>query len=517
MGTRGPKPIQIDWDEFDKLVSYQCTQKELADWFDCDIDTLNNACLRDRGQKLSDIWDKKKSLGRVRLRKAQFAIVEGGGPGAATMGIWLDKKMNPTEVPVTAPPNPAPPPPHATPQKMSFSEYCVNAGYPAPFEKQHAMRAFGLDLEVTRLLLGSRGYGKTDYVTVLGVGYAIYSDWWDFAQGRIPSLNETNLIVSKSKTRNTAMLEEIAASLTKAGVPLDTQNATRIRVAGLVGKDDSVEVIPLKASFRGRHPKRILMDDIVTEEDTSEATRLVVKKKYDEAMKLTANICIIGQPAHALDLYGELRDIVERLEVPWGSIPELDADLIAMKNAGVDEHSIEMSYHLRIPKAGDSTFADLKFIDSLPEGKTVAFLDPSEGGDYTALSIFRWVGQGMGVEGRAVKRAWYHWTDLPDILKAASVTDLAFETNKHGEQPVEQLGVLLAPLGIRVVGINSTMPKRAVIEAAGAIAHMIHLSKKSDRVYTDQVRKYDHTSKFDDAPDSLARGLLWLGFIRDKK
>lgn len=516
MGKAGPDPIKINWDEFDKLVSYQCTQEEIAAFFGISVDTLDRACVRDRGEKLAEVWTKRKALGRVRLRKAQFAIVEGRGPGAATLAIYLDKKMFPEER-IDVPHDPAPPPPHATPTKLSFSDFCVNAGYPRPFPMQEEMRAFVLDEELTRILLGARGYGKTDYTTVLGTAYAVYCDWFDWAQGKIPALTETTLIISKSKTRNTAMIGEIANALAKAGVPLETENASCIRVQGLIGKDDSVEAIPLKASFRGRHPKRIIMDDPVTEEDTSEAMRTLVKKKYDEAYKLSKNIAIIGQPAHQFDLYADLREILLKKEVPHGTIPELDADLVAMRNAGIDQTSIEMSYHLRVPKTGAMPFSDIKFVDQLPEGRTAAFLDPSEGGDYSALSIFRGYGQGIAVKGYAVKRAWYHWTELVDLLVAASVTDLAFETNKHGEQPIEQLTTLLAPHGIRVVGINSTMPKVTVIESAAAISHMIHLSRDSDPTYTKQVTRYEYKAKYDDAPDSLARGLLWLGLIREKK
>ena len=514
MGKRGPDPIQIDWDEFDRLISYQCTQVELADWFDCSVDTLDNACQRDRGEKLSDIWAKKKNFGKVRVRKAQFEIMESGGPGAATMAIFLGKQMLGQ---VNEPPNPAPPPPFATPKKLTFDEFCVSAGYPPPFPKQHEMRAWGIDQEKVRMILGARGYGKTDYVTVLGCAYAIYCDWFDWVQtGRLRLLVETNLIISKSKSRNAAMIAEIGAALTKAGVPLSVENSTCIRVAGLIGKDHSVEAVPLKASFRGRHPKRIFMDDPVTEEDTSDAMRILVKKKYDEAYKLSKNICVIGQPAHAYDLYADLSGI-DTMRVPHGTIPELDADLDAMQSAGVDVNSIEMSYHLRIPKSGAALFSEINFVDSMPIGSTVAYLDPSDGGDYSALSIFRGYLQGIAVEGRAVKRAWYHWDELTDILIKAKVTHLAFETNKHGQQPIEQLTAILAPHGIKVVGLTSTTPKETVIALAGSFAHMIHLSKKSDKAYTDQVTRYEYKAKYDDAPDSLARGLIWLGLLKDKK
>lgn len=509
MGTRGPAPKQINWDEFDKLVSYQCTQEEIAAFFGISVDWLDVLSQRDRGEKLSEVWNKRRMLGRVRLRKAQFAIVEKGGPGAATMAIYLDKKMFPLENPDLPPnPNPSPSVEAVGSGKRTFVEFCTRAGYPAPFPKQEEMRAFAFDHEETRLCLGARGYGKSDYMTILGTAYDVY----------IHGVNTSNLIISKSKTRNTAMIKEIANALKKNEVELDTENATTIRVAGLIGKDHSVEAITIKSSFRGRHPKRIIMDDPVTEEDISAAARKVVKVKYDEAYKLCKNICIIGQPAHAFDLYSELREIVLKLEVPWGSIPELDADLAAMKLAGVDEKSIEMSYHLRIPEDGSSIFANLKRVDAIPFGPKVAFLDPSDGGDYTALSAFRGYMDGIAVHGKTWKKAWYHCLDeIVTACKDLGIERLAFETNKHGQQPIEQLQTALGPLGVVVVPFNSTTQKHETIVSAGSYAHMIHLSKQSDKIYTDQVIKYEYGAKNDDAPDSMARGLQWLGLLRDKK
>src|SRR5690606_30865887 len=148
--------------------------------------------------------------------------------------------------------------------------------------------------------LGARGYGKTDYITILGVAYDIY----------LNPLESTTLIISKSKTRNTAIIEEIGHALKANGVELDKQNSSCIRTRDLIGKDHSCEAITIKTSFRGRHPGRIIMDDPVTEEDVSDAMRILVKRKYDEAYKLCHDICVIGQPAHAYDLYSELRPIL---------------------------------------------------------------------------------------------------------------------------------------------------------------------------------------------------------------
>jgi hypothetical protein len=403
------------------------------------------------------------------------------------------------------------------PQKLSFEQYCVNAGYPKPYPKQIEMKSFWSDGDEPRLLLGARGYGKTDYMTVLGTGYDVYSDWFDHTYFG-SDLTETNLIISKSKARNTAIIQEIANSLKANGVELDKENSTCLRVKGLVGKDHSVEVLTIKSSFRGRHPKRITMDDPVTEEDTSEAMRTLVKKKYDEAYKLCKNIVIIGQPAHQFDLYAELRGNLKKLEVPWGSIAELDADLEAMKSAGVDSNSIEMSYHLRVPIDGSMAFSKIRYLDKFPIGESVAFLDPSEGGDYTAISILKGYMDGVAVQGHAWKKAWYHCLDeLVPILRARKVTRLCFETNKFGQQPIAQLSQALHPFGIGVVGRHSDSDKHASIMSAGSYAHMIHLSKESDKVYTDQVVKYEYGAKFDDSPDSLARCLEWIGLLKGKR
>lgn len=391
-------------------------------------------------------------------------------------------------------------------QKVSFSQFCKNAGYPAPYEPQIQMLDFAMNNEDPRLLLGARGYGKTDYVTILGVAYDIY----------LNGSETSNLIISKSKTRNSAIMGEIAKSLTSNGVELEQENSTLLRVVGCK-KDHSAEVITIKSSFRGRHPYRVLMDDPVTEEDVSPAMRKTVKRKYDEAYKLCKNIVIIGQPAHADDLYAELRPLVKKFEVPHGTIPELDADLTAMLKAGVDPVSIEMSYHLRVPVEGSMPFAKIKYIDQYPVSESVAFIDPSDGGDYTAVSVMRGLMDGVAVKGKVWKRAWYHCTDeLIKLFRETKVTRVCFETNSTGTQPIGQLQQLLAPMGIGVVGKHSDTNKHAVIMAAGSYSNLIHLSRDSDKIYTDHVVKYEYGVDFDDAPDSLARCLEWIGLIKGK-
>lgn len=391
--------------------------------------------------------------------------------------------------------------------KVDFQTFCARANYANPYDKQMEMRRFAFDETDPRLLLGSRGYGKTDYVTVMGVAYDVY----------LQGPDTTNLLVTKSKSRNTALMEEIAKALVANGVALEKSNSTCIRISGLQGKDHSVEAVTIKTSVRGRHPKRVIMDDPVTDEDVSEATRLQVKRKFNEIMKLCANVVVIGQPAHKYDLYAELRPMVKLLEIPFGTIPELDHDLEAQRMAGVDEASIQASYYLKVISEDASPFERVRTIASFGPGDSVAFIDPSfEGGDFTAMSIIRKYLDGIAVVGFTWKKAWNHCLDdMVEKMKRFGVQKVCFETNSLGSMPLDILGNAVGA-NIGVTGRKSNSNKHARILAAGTYAHLIHISDESDRVYKDQVLKYEYNAKNDDAPDSLASCLEWVGLIRGK-
>jgi hypothetical protein len=396
--------------------------------------------------------------------------------------------------------------------KKTFEQFCSDAGYPPPYPKQVEMRAFAIDNSDPRMLLGSRGYGKTDYVTVLGAAYEIYKD---------PLY--TILIITKSKSRNTAIMGEITSALEKNGVTLDKSNSSCVRARGLVGKDHSVEAVTIKTSLRGRHPKLVIMDDPVTEEDISEAMRRTVKTKYNEVMKLCSNVVVIGQPAHKFDLYAELRPIVKKLEIRYGEIPELDHDLEAQRLAGVDESSIQASYFLNVVSEDQSPFDKVNYLDNFPvSDSAVAFLDPSfKGGDYTALSVIKGHFQGIAVQGHVWKKAWNHCVEIDNgivhRLKELRVKKLAVECNSLGDLPVAILSKALEGSGIGVVGVSSNTNKHSRIMAAGAFAPLIHLSKESDKIYLDQTVRYEYGCKNDDAPDSLASGMKWIGLIKGKE
>jgi hypothetical protein len=368
------------------------------------------------------------------------------------------------------------------------------------------MKEFGINNTGARMILGSRGYGKTDYVVILGIAYRLYLEP-DF----------TCLIITKSEQRNSAMLEEISKACVANGMTFEKQNATCIRVAGLLGKDHSVSAVPIgTSSLRGRHPKLVVMDDPVTAEDISEATRNKVQRVYNEVAKLCQDILIIGQPVHKFDLYESLRPCLNKMEVPHGSIPELDADLDAQRLAGVSEESIQNSYFLKVTSESATPFERIRYIDKFPDGDSVAFIDPSfEGGDYTAITILRGYMQGAAVVGFAFKMAWNDALDqMAPKLKYYKVKRLCFETNSLGSQSLDVLRTVFK--GIDIFGKKSNTNKHSRIMTAGTFSHMIHLSKESDRIYIDQVIKYEYKAKHDDCPDSLASCLEWVGLIRGK-
>ncbi len=206
------------------------------------------------------------------------------------------------------------------------------------------------------------------------------------------------------------------------------------------------------------------------------------------------------------------------MEVPHGSIPQLDVDLEAMRIAQIDEASIQMSYHLTVPISGSAAFAKISRIDKMPDIPTVAFIDPSDGGDYTAVTLMVGYFDGVACVGFEWKMAWYHCLDeISKVFKQYKCHRVCFETNMTGTQPITQLREHFKPLGIGVVGKHSDTNKHACIMQAGSYAPRIHLSKQSGRSYTDHVIQYEYGAKSDDAPDSLARCMEWLGLLWGKK
>ena len=97
--NKGGRPkTEINWTQFDMLCTLHCTQVEIAGFFDCTVDTIQNHCKKKWKMGFSEYYDKKSSAGKIALRRKQMelaGLTEGTKhrPGDKTMLIWLGKNM----------------------------------------------------------------------------------------------------------------------------------------------------------------------------------------------------------------------------------------------------------------------------------------------------------------------------------------------------------------------------------------------------------------------------------------
>jgi hypothetical protein len=87
MAIKGRPPILIDWVEFDKLCAIQATLEEIAGWFQCSVDTIENKVKEEKGMLFSEYYAQKRSTGKISLRRAQHNMALKN----PTMAIWLGK------------------------------------------------------------------------------------------------------------------------------------------------------------------------------------------------------------------------------------------------------------------------------------------------------------------------------------------------------------------------------------------------------------------------------------------
>lgn len=80
--------IKIDKTEFQKLCGLLCTLEEIASWFNCSEDTIENFCKREYSARFSDIYKKYSAVGKISLRRNQMRLSETN----ASMAIFLGKQ-----------------------------------------------------------------------------------------------------------------------------------------------------------------------------------------------------------------------------------------------------------------------------------------------------------------------------------------------------------------------------------------------------------------------------------------
>jgi len=87
-GKTKPK-ILIDWQEFDYLCTIHCTLNEIAGFFGCSEDTIENRVKEVKKVRFSDYYKQKASHGKIAIRRAMF---QGLKDKNTSLTIWLSKQ-----------------------------------------------------------------------------------------------------------------------------------------------------------------------------------------------------------------------------------------------------------------------------------------------------------------------------------------------------------------------------------------------------------------------------------------
>ena len=78
---------EIAQDQFEKLCGLMCTKAEIAGWFKCSEDTIENWCKRTYGSTFSAAFKEHSADGKISLRRYQFELAK----KSAAMAIFLGK------------------------------------------------------------------------------------------------------------------------------------------------------------------------------------------------------------------------------------------------------------------------------------------------------------------------------------------------------------------------------------------------------------------------------------------
>src|SRR6266849_10585251 len=86
MAERGTR-AEIDLKELERLCAIQCTDEEIAAWFNVSTRTIERRRLE---PEFAEVMDRGRAKGRISVRRLQMKLLEQGN---ATMGVWLGKQI----------------------------------------------------------------------------------------------------------------------------------------------------------------------------------------------------------------------------------------------------------------------------------------------------------------------------------------------------------------------------------------------------------------------------------------
>ena len=83
----GRKATPIDLIQLENLCALQCSDEEIASWFEVSIRTIQN---RRAQAKFGEVMRRGQAKGKISIRRAQMRLVEAGN---VPMTIWLGKHL----------------------------------------------------------------------------------------------------------------------------------------------------------------------------------------------------------------------------------------------------------------------------------------------------------------------------------------------------------------------------------------------------------------------------------------
>jgi hypothetical protein len=87
MPRRGAPFKNIDIEQFEKLCGLQCTKAEIAAFFHVNHELISRWCRRTYGKEFKEVYEEKRGIGKVSLRRMQWRMAE----THPNMAIFLGK------------------------------------------------------------------------------------------------------------------------------------------------------------------------------------------------------------------------------------------------------------------------------------------------------------------------------------------------------------------------------------------------------------------------------------------
>jgi hypothetical protein len=374
------------------------------------------------------------------------------------------------------------------------------------------------------MLLATRGIGKTDLITALLTLYKVY----------INPL-ERVLIITNRSDRAKNILHNISSyiknNMDVFGDIFDDRGITKtkIRTKNSTDKGVSIGYASLGSDLRGDRPTYIVIDDILTMENSHHAIkRRNAQLKYQEATSLCKNISIIGNATHEDDLYSNLKlaDNVDLLEV-YNDHPLLP-DMFKInkedkQKQGLSDRTIMANYYgvligdELLPYANTLVMGS-DSLEQVPDLLSLnCFFDFSGGGnDYNALSIIFVYNYKIYVLGIAKRDMWSNFIELATpIIKKLGINKVFYENNQVGREPSK----IMELDGINAVGIPSKTNKEHKISRMEYLRDDIILIQDNTLQGNDDFirlfKGYSTISKCnDDANDCVAMNLIQMRYIK---